>query len=105
MQARHLSPESRLRGRQGVVLRHVAGEHMLVPSVIRGVDLDSLFLLNATGTYVWAHLDGRQRVRDLGTAVAAAFSIDPAAAIVDVTAFLADLLERNLAELVEGDGS
>ena len=49
----------------GIVLRHVAGEHMLVPTVSREVDLDSLFLLNATGVFLWEQLDGRRTVEDL----------------------------------------
>ncbi len=102
---RQLTPESRLLGREGVVLRHVAGEHMLVPSVIRGVDLESLFLLNSTGVYVWERLDGQRRIRDLAAAVAEAFAIESAAAVADVTAFLADLLARNLAEFAGGNGA
>ena len=86
------------------MLRHVAGEHMLVPAVTREVDLDSLFLLNATGVFVWEQLDGARPLRELGEAVAQAFAADPAAATADAASFLASLLERNLAEQVVVDG-
>ena len=86
------------------MLRHVAGEHMLVPTVTREVDLDSLFLLNATGVFVWERLDGQLGVRDLGEAVAKSFPAGIEAATADVAHFLASLLERNLAERVEDDG-
>jgi hypothetical protein len=99
-----LSLEARVRRRAGVVLRHVAGEHMLVPAVTREVDLDSLFLLNATGVFAWEHLDGQRQVRDLGEDVAKNFSTRPEAATADVARFLSNLLARNLAELVEDDG-
>ena len=99
-----LSGQARLRRKAGVVLRAVAGERMLVPAVTREVDLDSLFLLNATGALVWEQLDGRRTVRELGDAVAKAFAVDPAVAAADVSLFLASLLARNLAECAEDHG-
>ena len=99
-----LSGQARFRQKEGVVLRTVAGERMLVPAVTREVDLDSLFLLNATGAFVWERLDGRRPVRELGEAVAEEFAIDPATAAADVALFLASLLGRNLAERAEAHG-
>jgi hypothetical protein len=93
-----ISPQARVRRREGVVLRHVAGEHMLVPAVTREVNLDCLFMLNATGVFVWEHLDGRQRVQDLCETVAKAFSTSLDAACADVVAFLSGLFKQNLAE-------
>ena len=90
--------EARYRRKAEVVLRHVAGEHMLVPAVTREVDLDSLFLLNTTGVFVWELLDGQTRTADLGAAVAGKFGIDPAQAAADVAGFLASLQARNLVE-------
>lgn len=86
------------------MLRTVAGERMLVPAVTREVDLDSLFLLNAAGAFVWERLDGRRPVRELGEAVAKEFAIDPATAAADAALFLASLLARNLAERAEEHG-
>ena len=95
-----LSGTARLRRREGVILRHVAGEHMLVPAVTREIDLDSLFLLNATGVTVWEHLDGQRTAQDLGGIVAQAAGIAPEKATADVVHFLSSLLSRKLAELV-----
>jgi len=92
-----LTADSLVGPQEGVVLRHVAGEHMLVPSVAREVDLDSLFLLNATGVFVWEQLASEQSVADLSAAVAQQFSVDPDAAAADVVTFLSSLLERKLA--------
>jgi hypothetical protein len=82
----------------GVVLRHVAGEHMLVPTVSREVDLDSLFLLNATGVFIWEQLDGQRTVEELSQSLAVECGVDKVVATADVTRFLASLLERHLAE-------
>lgn len=95
-----LEPAARVRRKDGVVLRHVAGEHMLVPTVTREVDLDSLFLLNATGAFVWEQLDGIRSVSELGAAVAERFAVAPGQGTADVVQFLSSLLERNLAEPV-----
>jgi sensor domain CHASE-containing protein len=73
---------------------------MLVPAVTREIDLDSLFLLNATGVIVWEHLDGQRTAQDLGVLVAQSAGIAPETAAADVALFLSSLLERNLAERV-----
>jgi len=91
------SPGGALAPAEGVVLRHVAGEHMLVPTVTREVDLDSLFLLNATGVFVWERLDGKRTAVDLAGEVEQAFQAPPDAARRDVEAFLEQLAERGLA--------
>lgn len=100
-----LSPESFVRRRAGVVLRTVAGEHMLVPTVTREVDLDSLFLLNPTGVFIWNHLEMLQCPSDLAKALAREFSIPVAVALGDVRRFLSSLIERNLAERMETRGN
>jgi len=92
-----LTPDSRVGPQEGVVLRQVAGEHMLVPSVSREVDLDSLFLLNATGVFVWKRLDDTSTVADLSAAVANEFSIDLEQASADVVNYVTSLLDRKLA--------
>lgn len=99
-----LSPETRGRRRDGVVLRHVAGERMLVPTVAREVDLDRLFLLNATGQFVWENLDGSRRLGQLAEAVGARFGAAREIALADVMQFLKSLLDHHLAEQVAADG-
>ena len=100
-----LSASERLKQTDGVVLRPVAGEYMLVPTVTREVDLDSLFLLNATGVWVWEHVDGVRPVQELGEMAARHFSIDPSVALADVTDFLMSLLERNLVKRAGDHGN
>ena len=96
-----LTPDARLRRQAGVVLCHVDGKHMLVPAMTNEVDLDCLFLLNATGVFLWERLDGRRRVWELGAALAEEFAIDATSATADAVAFLTSLMEHNLVELAE----
>jgi hypothetical protein len=93
-----------VRRQDGVVLRHVAGEHMLVPTVAREVDLDSLFLLNATGVLVWELLEGACSVRALAGEIARRFGVPEATASADAAAFLAGLVERKLVVRADGHG-
>jgi len=94
---RTLSAQTCVRRQEGVVLRAVAGEHMLVPTVSREVDLDSLFLLNATGVFVWEQMNDDSSVAELSEIVGKELLIDSEQATADVKAFLLSLLERNLA--------
>ena len=100
-----LSVSDRLKQTEGVVLRHVAGEHMLVPTVTREVDLDSLFMLNATGVWVWEQMDGVRSVEEMGETAARHFSIAPSVALADVMNFLTGLMERNLAKRTGDHGN
>ncbi len=100
-----LTSDSLVRHQDGVVLRTVAGEHMLVPTVTREVDLDSLFLLNETGVFIWKQLDKPQRVGDLGQLLAREFSIAPEVAATDVDRFLSSLIGRKLAQRMGEHGN
>ncbi len=84
--------------REGVVLRHLAGEHLLVPTSTREVDLDHLFLLNGTGVFVWEHLDGCLQMENLAVAVSEEFEVPIEQSRADVGLFVASLLEYRLAE-------
>ena len=85
----------------GVVLRKVAGEAMLVPTVTREVDLDSLFLLNATGVFLWERMKEPVTLQELAEALVAHCHISIQTASVDVQQFAGDLIRRKLAVTVE----
>ena len=82
--------------RPGVVLRKVAGEVMLVPTVTREVDMDSLFLLNASGEWLWEQLRQQTTLAQVAENMAGHFRIEPARATADATAFVEQLVARNL---------
>lgn len=88
--------------REGVILRHLAGEHLLVPASTREVNLDHLFLLNGTGIFIWDRLDGCRQMADLAAAVSEEFEVPVEQAQADVELFVASLLEHHLAEEVGG---
>lgn len=77
----------------------VSGEHILVPLASRGVDLDSIFNLNSTGTFIWERVDGVRTVAEITALVAAEFAVPDAQAASDCMEFLAQLLEVKAIEL------
>jgi hypothetical protein len=83
-----------------MVSRMVSGEHILVPLASRGVDIDSIFNLNATGTFIWERIDGVKTGADIASLVAAEFEVSAARATADCQEFLAQLLEIRAIESV-----
>jgi len=71
----------------------VAGEHILVPLASRGADIDSIFNLNLTGTFIWETIDGLRTGREIAALVAAEFDVSGEQAVRDCEDFLAQLLE------------
>jgi hypothetical protein len=76
---------------ENVVGRDVAGEFILVPIAARGVDLESIFLLNRVGSFIWECLDGRKNGEDLVTQVMERFDVSHVEAMDDTCRFLSQL--------------
>lgn len=96
-QARDLEGDAVFGRAEGVVLREVAGESLLVP-VRKGVArLDVLFALNPVGAEVWRRLDGETPLDAVLDAVLERFDVSPAEARADVHAFVGRLVEAGLA--------
>jgi hypothetical protein len=82
-----------------VVQREVAGEVFLVP--IRGhlADLQELFVLNETGSWIWERLDARGCAFDeLVQGLILEFEVDEETARRDVEIFARQLVEWGLGE-------
>ncbi len=73
------------------VHRVVDGEAVIVEPAIGMVTI-----LNDVGARVWESLDGRQSAAEIAAAIAEEYAVPPAEAAADVTAFLAELMEKGL---------
>jgi len=82
-----------------VVSRMVAGEHILVPLASRGAEIDSIFNLNETGTFIWEKIDGQRSGAAIAGLLAAEFQVSAEQAEADCTLFLAQLLEVRAIDL------
>jgi hypothetical protein len=84
-----------------MVSRVVSGEHILVPLASRGADLDFVFNLNATGTFIWERIDGVRSGEEIASLMAAEFQLSDAQAAADCRGFLEGLLEARAIEFAE----
>ena len=78
----------------------VSGEHILVPLASRGADIDSIYNLNATGTFIWEKMDGRTTGHELCALVARNFQVTEEQAQADCREFFSQLLEVRAIEFV-----
>jgi hypothetical protein len=85
-----------------LVTRQVAGECIIVPVRSGVADLDSLYTLNTTASWLWDRLDGHTSEPDLSAALASEFEVDPAVALADVTEIIDDLCDEGLVRRVPG---
>jgi hypothetical protein len=93
-----------LQRHQDVVQREVAGELFLVPIRTHLADLNSLFVLNETGNWVWQRIEGGgSSLAELAAGLTREFDVDEQTAQVDVEVFCRQLVESGLAQWVDGE--
>jgi hypothetical protein len=84
--------------REGIVLREVAGEHLLVPIRSDVADMRAIFALNRVGLVVWELLDGTRGLDGILGEVLARFDVTAEEASVDLRAFVERLCAAGLVE-------
>ena len=76
-----------------LVTRAIVDETVLLPVRRGAVEMDVLYVLNATAAFIWERMDGRRTDRELIDLLQDQFAIDRSTAEADVREFL-DGLER-----------
>jgi hypothetical protein len=84
--------------RDGVVLREVAGEQILVPIRRNVADLKSIFALNGVGRCIWELLDGTRGMNAVLAGLVERFDVSPEEASADLHAFVERLAQAGLVE-------
>jgi hypothetical protein len=84
--------------REGVVLREVAGEQILVPIKRNVADLKSIFALNRVGRCIWELLDGTRGTDAVLAGLVERFEVSPEEASADLDAFVERLMQAGLVE-------
>ena len=82
--------------RDEVMLRTIAGEHLLIPIRSKLADLQRVFSLNSLGADIWARLDGKEDLAQILDAIRAQCDVLPDAASRDLKEFVDDLLQADL---------
>ena len=78
------------------VSRTIAGETILVPVRGRIGDLDAIFNLNATASFIWNLIDGRTPFAQIVAQVCSEFDVGAEAAEADAREFIAALEDAGL---------
>ncbi len=84
--------------RQNVVLRQVAGEHLLVPIRNDVAQMQAIYALTGVGVRVWELLDGTRSLAAVRDSMVSRFEVDADQAWADLRAFVDGLAERDLVE-------
>ena len=96
-----VSPGDVYRCRDGLVIREIVGETIVVPIGGRLDELQQVYSLNATGAFIWQRLDGRTPLKSIHEAVAKDFKVRKKEAWTDLTELVGELAEAGLIERVE----
>jgi hypothetical protein len=92
-----VSPDAVYARREDVVLREIAGEHLLVPIRRDVADMQAVFALNAIGVYIWELLDGERTLGAVLAAILDRFDVGAEEAQADLRSFVERLRESGIA--------
>jgi hypothetical protein len=84
--------------RDDVVLRDVAGEHLLVPIRNDPEGMQAIFALSGTGVFVWGLLDGEHSIEAILARVLERYDVTSQEAEADLSAFVERLTRAGLVE-------
>ncbi len=85
---------------RAAVTRDISGETIVVPVRTGAADLNAIFVLNETGSWIWEHLDGRTKAAELAQGLMKEFDISAAQARADVGVFLESLAQEGLIQAI-----
>ncbi len=88
--------------RDSIVLRRIAGEHLLVPIRHHLSQMRAIFALTGTGARIWDLLDGTRSLGDVCDALVARFEVSRDQAWAELSGFVEHLEESGLVERRRG---
>jgi hypothetical protein len=78
-----------------VVTRKTGNDYVLIPVSNNIADMDSVYTLNETGTFIWEHIDGKNTILEIIDALTQEFEINKDTATEDVLSII-DCMKRFL---------
>jgi hypothetical protein len=71
-----------------IVTRKTGNEYVLVPITNNIADMNSVYTLNETGSFIWEHINGKRSVEEIIAALTEEYEIDNKNASEDVFSFI-----------------
>ena len=87
-----------MKKKDGMVLREVCGEKVLVGEGLGAVDFGRLISLNDTAAYIWEKLDGEADIDSLTQALCKEYEVEEEVARHDVEAILEEWIKAGVVE-------
>lgn len=87
---------------QDVILREIAGEHLLIPVGQAALQIHGMINLSESGLLLWNKLQRDCTEQELVDVILAEYDVDRETAAADVRAFVANMMEVGL--LCESNG-
>lgn len=84
--------------RELIVLRRIAGEHLLVPIRNHLSQMRAIFTLTGTGVTIWGLLDGVRPLADVRDALVERFEVESEQAWTELCGFVEHLEESGLVQ-------
>ena len=85
-----------MKKKDGLVLRDVCGEKVLVGEGLGAVDFGRLISLNETAAWVWEHLDETASIDSLAQALGQEYDVSPEVARQDVERLVGEWVEAGV---------
>ena len=85
-----------MKKKDGLVLRDVCGEKVLVGEGLGAVDFGRLISLNETAAWVWEHLDEIASIDSLAQALCQEYDVSPEVARQDVERLVGEWVEAGV---------
>jgi hypothetical protein len=84
--------------RDGIILREIAGEHLLVPIRSDLAEMEAIYALMGVGVRIWGLLDGTRTLGAIRHELVACYEVGLDEAWADLCDFVTHLEERGLVE-------
>lgn len=85
---------------KNIVTREIEGEVILVPVVSEATEMDSIYVLNETSSFIWNLLDGKNSLDDILNRMLDTYDVTPERAKKDIKDFINTLLNFGALEEV-----
>lgn len=89
---------------EGVVVRRIAGETILVPTTGELANMQRIFVLDEVGEFVWGSLDGTKDLAAVTQSMTEEFEVDSKQAEADLAEFVEALSDAGLVTTEDGEG-
>ena len=87
-----------MKKKDGLVLRDVCGEKVIVAEGLGAVDFGNMISLNETATWLWEHSDENSDINSLAEAMCNEYDVEPEVAKRNIEAVINEWIKAGIAE-------